>query len=71
MSKATTSGRQAEVTAQRRMIDRAQARFGLRPERLTADASYGDAANLAWLVEGKGIAPHIPVFDKSARTDGT
>jgi transposase len=44
---ATTSVRQAEVTAQRRMIDRAQARFGLRPERLTADASYGDAANLA------------------------
>jgi hypothetical protein len=68
---ATTSVRQAEVTAQRRMIDRVQARFGLRPERLTADASYGDAANLAWLVEEKGIAPHIPVFDKSARTDGT
>jgi transposase len=68
---ATTSVRQAEVTAQRRMIDRAQARFGLRPERLAADASYGDAANLAWLVEEKSIAPHIPVFDKSARTDGT
>jgi hypothetical protein len=68
---ATTSVRQAEVTAQRRMIDRAQARFGLRPDRLAADASYGDAANLAWLVEDKGIAPHIPVFDKSARTDGT
>ena len=68
---ATTSVRQAEVTAQRRMIDRAQARFDLRPERLVADASYGDAANLAWLVEDKGIAPHIPVFDKSARTDGT
>jgi len=36
-----------------------------------ADAGYGDAPNLAWLVEDKGIAPHIPVFDKSARTDGT
>jgi transposase len=68
---ATTSVRQAEVTAQRRMIERAQARFGLWPERLAADAGYGDAANLAWLVEEKGIAPHIPVFDKSARTDGT
>jgi hypothetical protein len=68
---ATTSVRQAEVTAQRRMIDRAQAGFGLRPDRLAADASYGDAANLAWLVKDKGIAPHIPVFDKSARTDGT
>jgi hypothetical protein len=68
---ATTSIRQAEVTAQRRMIERAHDRFGLWPERLAADASYGDAPNLAWLVEDKGIAPHIPVFDKSARTDGT
>ena len=68
---ATTSIRQAEVTAQRRMIERAHSRFGLWPERLAADAGYGDAPNLAWLVEDKGIAPHIPVFDKSARTDGT
>ena len=68
---ATTSVRQAEVTAQRRMIERTQDRFGIRPQRLVADASYGDAANLAWLVEDKGIAPHVPVFDKSARTDGT
>jgi transposase len=68
---ATTSVRQAEVTAQRRMIERAQERFGLWPERLAADTGYGDAANLAWLVEEKGIAPHIPVFDKSARRDGT
>ena len=56
---ATTSVRQAEVTAQRRMIERAQARFGLRPERLAADASYGDAANLAWLVEDRGVAPQV------------
>ena len=68
---ATTSVRQAEVTAQRRMIERAQDRFGLWPERLAADAGYGDAANLAWLVADKGIEPHIPVFDKSARSDGT
>src|SRR5215211_4421629 len=68
---ATTSVRQAEVTAARRMIERTQARFGLWPERLAADAGYGDAANLAWLVEEKGIKPHIPVFDKSARRDGT
>jgi len=68
---ATTSIRQAEVMAQRRMIDRVQTRFGLWPERLAADTGYGDAANLAWLVKEKGIAPHIPVFDKSARSDGT
>lgn len=68
---ATTAVRQAEVTAQRRMIERSQERFGLWPERLAADAGYGDAKNLSWLVEDKGIEPHIPVFDKSARRDGT
>jgi hypothetical protein len=26
---------------------------------------------LAWLVDTQAIAPHIPVFDKSERTDGT
>ena len=25
---------------------------------------------LGWLVHERGIEPHIPVFDKSARTDG-
>ena len=68
---ATTSVRQAEVLAQRRMIERTQERFGLWPEKLVADTAYGSAPNLAWLVEDKGIEPHIPVFDKSARSDGT
>jgi Transposase DDE domain len=68
---ATTAVRQAEVTAQRRMIDRTHERFGLWPERLSADAGYGSAENLAWLVHERGIEPHIPVFDKSQRTDGT
>jgi hypothetical protein len=38
---------------------------------LAADSAYGSAENLAWLVKEKDIAPHIPVFDKSHRTDGT
>lgn len=68
---ATTAVRQAEVTAQHRMLDRVRERFDLWPERLVADASYGSAENLAALVHERGIEPHIPVFDKSARTDGT
>ena len=68
---ATTSIRQAEVTAQRTMIERTQERFGLWPEKLVADTAYGSAPNLGWLVKDKGIEPHIPVFDKSARNDGT
>ena len=67
---ATTAVRQAEVTAQRIMIDRTQERFGVWPERLAADTGYGDAANLAWLVHERGIEPHIPVFEKN-RTDGS
>ncbi len=64
---ATTAVRQAEVTAQRVMLDRTQERFGIWPERLAADTGYGSAENLAWLVHEKGIEPHIPVFDHSNR----
>jgi transposase len=63
--------RQAEVGASRTMIDRVAERFGLKPKRLAGDTAYGTAANLAWLVKQRGIAPHIPVFDKSKRDDGT
>ena len=63
--------RQAEVGAVRTMIDRTQDRFGLDPERLAADAAYGSAEMLGWLVHERAIEPHIPVFDKSQRSDGT
>jgi transposase len=63
--------RQAEVGAAKTMIERTEERFGLKPERLAADTAYGAAPMLNWLVEEKGIAPHIPVFDKSKRDDGT
>jgi hypothetical protein len=63
--------RQAEVGASRTMLDRTTERFGLKPQSLVADSAYGSAENLAWLVKQRGIAPHIPVFDKSNRTDGT
>jgi hypothetical protein len=53
------------------MIDRTARRFGLKPRHLAADSAYGSAANLAWLVKERQIEPHIPVFDKSNRTDGT
>jgi len=43
----------------------------LKPERPAADTAYGSAANLYWLVNEQQIAPHIPVIDKSNRSDGT
>lgn len=68
---ASRSVRQAEVGAARTMIDRIGNTFNLHPERLIADTAYGSAPMLDWLVEGRGIAPHIPVIDKSGRKDGT
>jgi transposase len=62
--------RQAEVGASRTMIVRAQECFGIRPLWLAADTAYGSAPNLNWLVNMQGIAPHVPVIDKSERTDG-
>jgi hypothetical protein len=53
------------------MTERTEERFGLKPEQLVGDAAYGEAPMLNWLVEEKGIAPHILVFDKSKREDGT
>ncbi len=67
----STAVRQAEVTAAKTMIERTNDRFELHPERLAADTAYGSAEMLAWLVDEQAIAPHIPVFDKSERTDGT
>lgn len=67
----STAVRQAEVAAAKTMIERARERFELWPERLAADTGYGSAEMLAWLVHEQGIEPHIPVFDKSRRTDGT
>jgi transposase len=67
----TTAVRQAEVTAAQTMITRTADTFGIKPERLVADTGYGSAEMLAWLVDEQEIAPHIPVFDKSNRTDGT
>jgi IS5 family transposase len=68
---ATRAIRQAEVGASRTMLDRVEERWGLKPEWIAADSAYGSAANLAWLVKERQIAPHIPVFGKSQRTDGT
>jgi len=59
-----------EVAAARTMIERTEQRMGLKPQRLAADTAYGTGKFLGWLV-GAGIAPQIPVWDKSAREDGT
>jgi hypothetical protein len=52
------------------MIKRVRDRFDLQPRRLAGDTAYGAVRLLKWLVD-RQIAPHIPVWDKSVRSDGT
>jgi transposase len=68
---ATTAIRQAEVLAAKRMIERTTKSLALHPRRLLGDSAYGSAEMLGWLVSERGIEPHVTVFDKSARKDGT
>ena len=68
---ATSAHRTEEVDATRTMIERAEQRFALKPKHLIGDMAYGAAPMLGWLVRDKQIAPHIPVWDKSEREDGT
>ena len=69
--KGTGAIRQADVGAACAMIKRTMDRFGFYLASLVADSAYGSTDNLGWLVHEMGIEPHIAVFDKSKRTDGT
>ena len=59
-----------EVEATQTMIERTEDRFGLKPDHIAGDVAYGTGKMLGWLVDHK-IDPHIPVWDRSKRDDGT
>ena len=59
-----------EVEATETMIERTSQTFGLTPERIAGDVAYGTGKLLGWLV-GRGIEPHVPVWDKGKRDDGS
>jgi len=67
----TTAIRQAEVSAAKAMLDRTAEQFDLTPSRLVADGAYGSAEMVGWLVDERGIEPHVNLIDKAERTDGT
>lgn len=67
---ATPARTHDEVAATKVMIERTQRRFDVKPDRLAADTAYGTGKFLGWLVS-TGITPHIPVWDKGSRIDGT
>jgi transposase len=62
-AEATPANRTFEVDSARTMMERVEERFEMKPERLIGDTAYGSAELLGWLVEKKGITPHIPVWD--------
>lgn len=68
---ATPAHRTCEVESTKVMIDRVEEKLAVLPLRLIGDTAYGTAAMLGWMVEEKWIEPHIPIWDRSARNDGT
>ena len=66
----TRANRAAEIAITETMVERVRRRFDLRPRRLVGDSVYGAVRLLKWLVD-REITPHVPVWDKSARHDGT
>ena len=60
----------SEVNAARTTIDRTEARFGLKPERLLGDTAYGSAEILGWMVDKKAIEPHVALWEKYVRDTG-
>lgn len=68
---ATPAHRTLEVESTRTMVQRVQERFDIKPNRLVGDTAYGSAPMLHWIVNEKGIEPHVPVWDKTQRKDDT
>jgi hypothetical protein len=65
----TRANRIAEIAITDTMIERFRERFDLQPRQLAGDTVYGAVRLLKWWVD-REIGPHIPVWDKSARSDG-
>jgi len=68
---ATPAHRSAEVESMKVMVERVEANFELTPQRLIGDTAYGTAPMLGWMVEDKGVEPHVPVWDKTGRKESS
>jgi hypothetical protein len=68
---ATPAHRTLEVQSTKTMIERVEERLALKTRKLIGDTAYGTAEILGWMVEEKGIEPHVPVWEKAERKDGT
>jgi len=68
---ATSAHRTEENDATKTMIDRVEQQLGIKPAHLIGDTAYGTGPMLDWLVNDKQIEPHIPVWERWRREDGT
>ena len=68
---ATPAYRIEETEATKTMVERVEDRFGIKPKHLIGDTAYGTAALLSWMVDEKHIEPHVPVWERYQRTDGS
>lgn len=68
---ATPANRTDEIESTKTMVDRVERQMQLKPKRLLGDTAYGAAPLLNWIVNEKNIEPHIPVWEKANRDDGT
>ena len=68
---ATRANLKDEVASTKVMVERVEARFEMKPKRLIGDTAYGSAEILGWMVDEKAIEPHVPLWEKRERDDGT
>jgi len=68
---ASPGNRSDEVDCTKLMLDRIESNYDIKPKRLMGDTAYGTGIMLEWLINDKQIEPHIPVWDKSTRKDGS
>jgi hypothetical protein len=66
---ATPARWSGEVAATKTVLERTRECFGLKPQRLAADAAYGSGLMIGWLMRRK-IEPHIPLLDREHQTNG-
>jgi hypothetical protein len=54
-----------------RKIERIEDRFAIKTKKLFSDTAYGTTEFLGWMVNDKAIEPHVPIWEKGERSDGT
>jgi len=68
---ATPAHRTAEVDSTRTMIDRVESKNELKPKKLIGDTAYGTGEMVSWMVDEKGIEPHVPLWEPDGQASAS